>query len=252
MKIARIERNGSAVWGVVEGENLRLLADAPFEGLKYTGEGVPLRGARLLAPAAPSKVVCIGLNYRDHAAEMKEELPKEPLIFLKPPTAVIPPGEQIVYPPSSKRVDYESELAVVIGRKCKNVAPAQAREYVFGYTCANDVTARDLQKSDGQWTRGKGFDTFLPLGPFILTDVDPGDLKIEGRLNGEVKQSSSTAEMIFSAFELVSHISGIMTLLPGDVILTGTPPGVGPMKPGDEIEVAIEGIGALRNPLVVA
>ena len=251
MKIARIERNGSAVWGVVEGDKIRVLSNAPFEGFNYTGEEVPVKGARLLAPTAPSKAVCVGLNYRYHAAEMKEELPKQPLLFLKPPTAVISPGDDIVYPPASKRVDYESELAVVIGKKCKNVSPDQAEEYVFGCTCANDVTARDIQKSDGQWTRGKGFDTFLPLGPFIVTGLDSGNLKIEGRLNGEIKQSSSTAQMIFSVPQLVSFVSGVMTLLPGDVILTGTPAGVGPMKPGDEIEVAIEGIGALKNRLAL-
>ncbi len=198
------------------------------------------------------KLVCVGLNYRDHARELGMAIPAEPVIFLKPETALIGPEEPIVYPAMSRRVDYEAELAVVIGREARNVTAAEAGRYVAGYTCFNDVTARDLQQRDVQWTRAKSFDTFAPLGEEVVGGVDPGDLLVECYVNGERRQSSSTRNFIFPVPELVSFVSRIMTLHPGDVIATGTPPGVGPLRPGDVVEVVIEGVGRLRNPVVLA
>ena len=195
----------------------------------------------------PSKVIGVGRNYADHAKELGNELPTEPLIFLKPPSAVIGDGDEVVYPDQSSNLHHEAELAVVIGRECRNVAAAEAMEYVRGYTCANDVTARDLQNSDPQWTRGKGFDTFCPLGPRLVTGLDPGHLRVVMRVNGEVRQDGNTADMIFPVAALVSYISSVMTLLPDDVILTGTPAGVSPVQRGDLMEVEVEGIGILRN-----
>lgn len=213
--------------------------------------GVSLEIERLLAPVIPGKIVAVGLNYRDHAREMAYELPKEPILFMKPSTSVIGPGEAIRYPSQSSRVDYEAELAVVIGRTCRNVGAATARNFILGYTCLNDVTARDLQAKDGQWTRAKSFDTFAPLGPWIVTDLeDPHTLEITARLNGEARQSSNTANLIFNAFDLVEFVSHIMTLNPGDVIATGTPAGIGPMNPGDVVEIGIQGIGVLKNPVI--
>ncbi len=200
----------------------------------------------------PSKIVCVGLNYREHAVELKLKIPKEPVIFLKPSSSIIYNKDDIVYPPKVRRLDFEAELAVVIKKKTKNIKPKEAPAYILGYTCLNDVTARDLQKKDGQWTRSKSFDTFCPIGPVIETDLDPSDIKIESRLNGILRQSSSSADLIFPVYELVAYISGIMTLSPGDIISTGTPPGVGPMRPRDLIEVSIEGIGALNNKVVAA
>lgn len=251
-KFVRFQAADGERYGRLEGDRVVGLAADVFApgGTEPAGKEYHLRDVRLLAPCLPSKIVAVGLNYRDHAAELNLELPKHPLIFLKPPTSVIGPGDEIVYPEISQRVDYEAELAVVIGKKAKDVSPETARDYIFGYTCANDVTARDLQKGDGQWTRSKSFDTFLPLGPVIVTDVDPGNLRIRATLNGKVKQDSSTAQMVFPVEELVSFISRVMTLVPGDVIITGTPPGVGPMEPGDVLEVSIEGIGSLANRLV--
>lgn len=203
---------------------------------------------RFLAPVQPSKIIAVGLNYRDHAREMGLDLPGEPILFMKPSTAVIGPFEEIRYPSQSSRVDYEAELAVVIGTACRNIRASRAKDCILGYTCLNDVTARDLQAKDGQWTRAKSFDTFAPIGPWIATDIeDPHALSITARLNGEVKQSSNTSNLIFSVFELVEFISSVMTLKPGDVIATGTPSGVGPMLPGDEIAIEIEGIGVLSN-----
>ncbi|OPZ60416.1 MAG: Ureidoglycolate lyase [Deltaproteobacteria bacterium ADurb.Bin510] len=195
----------------------------------------------------PTKIVAVGLNYRDHAAEMKLDLPATPVIFMKPATTVIGPDEAIVYPEGVTRLDYEAELGVVIAKTCRKVSRAQAREFILGYTCVNDVTARDLQPLDGQWTRAKSYDTFCPLGPWIETVLDPTRLKIEAFLNGELRQCSNTANLIFDVFTLVEFISNIMTLNPGDVIATGTPAGIGPMQVGDEIEIAIEGLGRLRN-----
>lgn len=204
----------------------------------------------VLAPVVPSKIVCIGLNYKDHAAEQGKPLPAEPLIFLKPSTAIVDPGTPIEIPPGVGRVDYESELAVVIGRRATRVSEADALDHVFGLTCMNDVTARDLQKKDGRYTRAKGFDTFAPLGPCIATGLSPDALAVTGTLNGEVRQQSSTRELIFPVATLIAYISRIMTLLPGDIVSTGTPAGIGPLQPGDEIVVQVEGIGALRSPVI--
>jgi 2-keto-4-pentenoate hydratase/2-oxohepta-3-ene-1,7-dioic acid hydratase in catechol pathway len=195
----------------------------------------------------PTKIIAIGLNYLDHAKEFNMEIPEYPLIFMKPPTAVIGNGETIIYPPQTKELHYEGELGIVIGKKTRNVSVEDAKHYIAGYTCANDVTARDLQRLDGQWTRSKSFDTFCPLGPKIAKGIDPTNLAIITRVNGVVKQSSNTNQMIFNAFKLVSFISAIMTLMPGDIISTGTPPGVGELQIGDVVEVEIEGIGILRN-----
>jgi len=200
----------------------------------------------------PSKIVAVGRNYVEHAQETHSSVPEEPLIFLKPPTCVIGHLDAIVYPALSQRVDHEGELAVIIGRPCRHVDPAEARAYVLGYTCANDVTARDLQRKDGQWTRGKGFDTFLPLGPFISTDLDWTAAVVETRLNGQARQHAPVSDMVFKVDFLIVYVSQVMTLLPGDVILTGTPAGIGPMQPGDVVEVEIVGIGALRNHVVAA
>ncbi len=199
----------------------------------------------------PSKIICIGLNYSDHAKEMLMNIPKDyPIIFLKPPTTVIQSGESIIYPSQSVEVDYEGELAVIIKDKIKNIPTEEASRHIAGYTCANDVTARDLQRADGQWTRSKSFDTFCPLGPRIVSNIDPTNLEIRTRVNGETRQHSNTKKMIFNVYELVSFVSEIMTLLPGDVIVTGTPPGVGSIVPGDTVEIEIEGIGVLKNTLV--
>jgi 2-keto-4-pentenoate hydratase/2-oxohepta-3-ene-1,7-dioic acid hydratase in catechol pathway len=201
-----------------------------------------------LPPVVPSKVVAVGLNYRDHAIEVGLPIPEEPLLFIKPSTSVIAHGDEVVYPRfMTKRVDYEAELAVVIGRKCRGIEPGEAKEYILGYTCANDVTARDLQSKDGQWTRSKSFDTFCPLGPWIAAGIDPSDLEIKMIHNGKVVQHSRTSNFIFPVDVLVSHISRVMTLLPGDVIITGTPSGIGPVKKGDSMQVEIESIGVLEN-----
>ena len=231
--------NGEVFEGyfVIDGNKLN------FEGLEFA-----LNAVKFLPPIKPSKLVCVGVNYRDHAEEFGKELPEEPIIFLKPESAVIGDGDPIILPPQSQRVDYEGELAVVIAKKCKNVGYDNAEDYILGYTCFNDVTARDLQFKDGQWTRGKSFDTFAPIGPYVVPELNPENLKIETLLNGKVVQSSSTSNLAFNAFALVEFISSIMTLKRGDVIATGTPSGVGPLKDGDVVEVRIEGIGSLRNP----
>jgi len=204
-------------------------------------------GATLLAPVIPSKIVCVGRNYADHAKELGNEAPAEPILFLKPPSALLAPFGTIVRPPQSQRVDFEGELAVVIGREAKNVRQGAWRDFVRGFACANDVTARDLQKKDLQFTRGKSFDTFCPIGPCIDDEVDPADLRVTTRVNGEVRQDGRTSQMIFPVPFLLAFITSIMTLMPGDVILTGTPAGVGPLNAGETVEVAIEGIGVLRN-----
>ncbi|SNS77798.1 2-keto-4-pentenoate hydratase/2-oxohepta-3-ene-1,7-dioic acid hydratase (catechol pathway) [Streptosporangium subroseum] len=223
----------------------------PFGSIQLTGERYSLSQVRLVAPMLPSKVLAIGRNYADHAREMGGEVPDEPLVFLKPSTSVIGSGEAISYPTAlSQRVDYEGELAVVIGRLCREVPKERAHEVIFGYTCANDVTARDLQKKDVQFTRAKGFDTFCPLGPWIQTELDPSDLAITTSVNGEVKQSSRTSKLMHDIPALIAHVSAVMTLIPGDVILTGTPEGVGPLAIGDEVSVFIEGIGTLSNRVV--
>ena len=251
MKIVRFSHEESIRYGIVdEAELVVLEGDPMFAGFGTTGERVPLGEVSLLAPVIPrSKVVCVGKNYHDHAAEMGGEAPAEPLLFLKPNTSVVGPGDAIVRPPQSSRTDFEGELAVVIGRIAKNVPAASALDYVFGYTIGNDVTARDLQKSDGQWARAKGFDTFCPLGPAIETDFDPATATIQTRVNGDVKQSAPLTDMIHSVPDIIAYASAVFTLLPGDVILTGTPAGIGPFVAGDTVEVEISGLGVLRNPV---
>ncbi len=247
MKIARVQWQGQAFYAVLESGAVKRIAGLPYDRIQFTGESYAPEDVTLLAPAEPSKVVAVGLNYAKHAGEMKEELPENPKLFMKPSTAVLASGGAIVYPSASGRVDYEAELGVVIGKVCKDVTPEAAKDYIFGYTALNDVTARDLQKKDGQWTRGKGFDTFCPFGPYVDTDYDPRGKRVQSVLNGEVKQDGSTDEMIFNIDELVSFISGVMTLLPGDVIATGTPEGIGPMQRGDTIEIRVEGLETLTN-----
>lgn len=261
MRIARFSNQDKVGYGLVLGEGpvaadlvVAELAGHPFgsreEELKLTGGQFRLDDVRLLAPILPSKVICIGKNYADHARELGGEPPAEPIIFLKPSTSVIGPGDPILRPAAlSERVDYEGELAVVIGRVCRDVPAGRVGEVIFGYTCANDVTARDLQSRDGQWSRAKGFDTFCPLGPWIETGADPADLALTTWLNGEVRQDSRTSLLLHDVAALVVFVSQVMTLLPGDVLLTGTPAGVGPMAAGDEVSVTIEGIGTLRNPV---
>lgn len=253
MRIVRFGLQGRTAYGVLAGEQIEVLWAAPYDGglTNTTGEVVSLPEVTLLAPCEPSKIVALGLNYKDHAAETGFALPAEPLIFLKPSTAVIGPDEEIVYPEMSRRVDYEAELAVVIGKTARHVREADFRDCVLGYTCFNDVTARDLQSKDGQFTRSKSFDTFAALGPWIETEIpDPDNLTVEAFLNGERRQHGNTRDMVFGVATLVSFISRIMTLLPGDVIATGTPAGIGPMQRGDVVEVKVEGIGVLRNRLV--
>lgn len=247
MKIIRFRKGNSIHYGTVEGDLINELVRDPFTHYELTGKQYPLEEITMLSPCQPSKIVALGLNYRSHAEELKMKLPEDPMLFLKPSTAVIGPGEEIVYPLMSRRVDYEAELGVVIAKEAKNVSENEAGEYILGYTCFNDVTARDLQGKDTQFTRSKGFDTFAPMGPWIETEISPMDLKVEARLNGELKQSGNTADMVFPVFQLVSFISKVMTLLPGDLIATGTPSGIGPMQAGDVIEIAVEGIGTLRN-----
>jgi len=225
-----------------------ITGDPIYSGIQKTAATVPVSAVRLLAPVIPrSKVVCIGKNYADHAAEMGGAVPDEPIIFLKPNTSVIGPNDTIVWPEMSERIDHESELAIVIGRLCKDVPLERVSDVIFGYTIANDVTARDLQQKDGQWTRAKSFDTFCPLGPWIDTDFIPGTQKITATVNGEVKQSAALSDMIFKVPEIINFVSRVMTLLPGDIILTGTPAGIGPMIAGADATMAIEGLGELTN-----
>ena len=275
MRIARFAKGGDVAYGVV-GETrtdgagsqaaarpgLAVLAELrghPFGpgkgGVQFTGDTYPLAEVRLLAPVLPSKVVAVGGNYagsgRETGTEPAAAGAGEPVLFLKPSTAVVGHGDEIAYPVKlTQRVDYEGELAVIIGRLCREVPAAQAAEVIFGYTCANDVTARDLQARDGQWTRAKGFDTFCPLGPWIETDVDPADLELTTSVNGEVRQRARTSQLLYDVPALVEYVSTVMTLLPGDVLLTGTPPGVGPLEDGDEVSVTIENIGSLSNTVV--
>ncbi len=243
MKLARFQKNNTVYVGIVEGDELLPLPGAVFPK-KYA-----LNDVRLLAPCIPSKIVAVGLNYRDHAEELNLKVPDEPLLFMKPSTSVIGPGDPIVLPSLSSRVDYEAELAVIIGKTCRNVSRREARDYILGYTCLNDVTARDLQSKDGQWTRSKSFDTFCPIGPWIETEIDPYNLDISLFLSGKRKQSSNTSNLIFGCYELVEFVSSVMTLLPGDAIATGTTSGIGPMEAGDTVEVRIEKIGSLINPV---
>ena len=252
MKIARYEFDGQVRYGLVDPESgkIREIAGEPFERVEATGIVRRLDEVRLLSPVVPGKIVAVGLNYKDHAREMGKKIPEEPLLFLKASSAVNDPGGEIVYTPQSQRVDYEAELAVVIGRKAKNVTSKDAASHILGYTCINDVTARDLQVKDVQYTRAKGFDTFAPLGPWIATDFDPSAASVRCLVNGEVRQDGNTREMGASVGRLVEFISSVMTLFPGDVIATGTPPGVGPLRVGDVVTVEVGGIGALTNRVV--
>jgi 2-keto-4-pentenoate hydratase/2-oxohepta-3-ene-1,7-dioic acid hydratase in catechol pathway len=254
VRIARFTTGDDPVFGLVDGAGEKIAeitGDPLYTKIELTGATHQVVDVRLLAPVIPrSKVIGIGRNYADHAKEMGGEAPAEPMMFLIPNTAVVGPGEPVVIPPLTSEVHYEGELAVVIGRVCKDVEPQDVAKVVFGYTCANDVTARDLQRGDGQWARAKGMDTFCPLGPWIETDLDTGDLALVTRRDGEVVQDGTTADMVHDVAALVSHASKAFTLLPGDVILTGTPAGVGPVVAGQRVEVEIDGIGVLSNPFV--
>jgi 2-keto-4-pentenoate hydratase/2-oxohepta-3-ene-1,7-dioic acid hydratase in catechol pathway len=249
MRLVRFRHGDRIATGAVQpgSDTIQVIAGTFFEDPLPTGEEVPLDDVMLLSPVLPSKLVCVGKNFAAHAAEFGMEVPEEPLLFLKPSTAVIGPGDTIRLLPISRRVDYEGELAVVIGRLARNVRAEDASRFILGFTCANDVTLRDLQKADDQWARAKGFDGSCPLGPWIETSVDPTDVVVETRLNGDVVQHASTADLVFGVAELIEYITTFMTLLPGDVLLTGTPDGVGRLQPGDVVEVEVEGVGALRN-----
>ncbi len=250
MRIVRFRAGGKIRYGVLEGSHIVEYAGTPYGTFKKGRKKYPLRQAVLLAPVVPSKVVAVGLNYREHAEEMNLPIPAEPIIFLKPLSSLCGPDDPIICPAQAARVDYEAELAIVIKKRCRRVSAERAREHVLGYTCLNDVTARDLMARDGQWIRAKGFDSFCPVGPCIATDIDPNGVEVETYLNGERRQASNTKHLIFPVEDVLARISAVMTLLPGDVIATGTPGGVGPMQPGDKIEVRIEGIGSLVNPVI--
>jgi 2-keto-4-pentenoate hydratase/2-oxohepta-3-ene-1,7-dioic acid hydratase in catechol pathway len=252
MRLLRFRHGDRISTGAVQpgSDTVQVIAGTFFEDPLPTGEEIPIDDVMLLAPVLPSKLVCVGKNYAAHAAEFGMEVPEEPLLFLKPSTAVIGPGDQIRLLPISRRTDYEGELAVVIGRLARTVKAEDASRFILGFTCANDVTLRDLQRTDDQWARAKGFDGSCPLGPWIETSVDPTDAVVETRLNGDVVQHASTSDMVFGVAELIEYITAFMTLLPGDVLLTGTPEGVGRVQAGDVVEVEVEGVGALRTPVI--
>jgi len=254
MRIVRFIARGRAKYGLLAKNTISGFRGSPFSHFehpnspsKFDGSTYTLDKVRLLSPCLPSKIICLGLNYRSHIEEMKLPMPTTPLIFLKPSTAVIGPDDKIILPHGWKRIDYEGELGVVIGKKAKDIPEDEAKKYVLGYTCFNDVSDRHAQAADGQWTRAKGYDTFAPTGPWIETEANPDNLELETYLNGELRQSASTSDLIFGISRLVSFISSVMTLLPGDIIATGTPSGIGPMNPGDVVEIKIENIGTLRN-----
>jgi 2-keto-4-pentenoate hydratase/2-oxohepta-3-ene-1,7-dioic acid hydratase in catechol pathway len=250
VRIARFSLDGNVAFGVVEGDELDIIKGHPFAAFERSGKRVPLEAVRLLPPVLPNKVVAIGRNYAEHAREMGGEVPGVPVTFLKPTTSVVGPGDPVVYPSFSSELHHEAELAVVIGRMCRQVPRERAHEVILGYTCANDLTARDVQRAESQWARAKGFDSACPLGPWVETDVDPSDLAVQCTVNGEQRQLGRTSEMVRSVADLIVHITEAMTLLPQDVILTGTPAGVGPLHVGDEVAVTIEGIGTLTNKVV--
>lgn len=251
MRYYRIETGHGSAWAREEGDGLRLLSGDPWTGTTDAAETVSLKEARLLAPVQPSKVVAVGLNYKDHAAERNKPLPKEPLLFLKPSTAVIGPGAAIRRPSWAGRIDHEAEMGIVIGRAAKDLAsPEAGDQHILGAVCVNDVTARELQDKDVQFTRAKGFDTFCPAGPCLATGLDLQRLEIQCRVNGQLRQKSNTRELIFPPGYLVWFVSRVMTLLPGDMISTGTPSGIGPLQPGDVVEIELEGVGVLRNPVL--
>ncbi len=247
MKYVRYSSEECEYYGIVNGEKIHRITAAPYEDFTETGDIEAMEEVTLLTPVIPSKILCVGLNYRDHIEEMFDAVPTSPVIFTKPQSSLLPPGGTIVRPEISKRVDFEGELALVIGKKAYKVAQEDAEEYILGFTCANDVTARDLQPKDGQWTIAKGFDTFCPLGPVITDELDPENLAISSAVNGEIRQKSNTSNLLFTPSYLVSYLSNVMTLMPGDIILTGTPSGVGPLEKGDTVEITVEGIGTLKN-----
>jgi 2-keto-4-pentenoate hydratase/2-oxohepta-3-ene-1,7-dioic acid hydratase in catechol pathway len=261
VRIARYVVGGDVSFGVVQGPAtgdggddpadlvVAQMAGHPFAPAELTGTTHPLSAVRLLAPVLPSKVVCIGKNYADHAREMGGDAPADPVMFLKPSTSVVGPGDAVALPRDSTHVDHEAELAVVVGRLCRDVPRERALEVVLGYTCANDVTARDHQKTDGQWTRGKGHDTFCPLGPWVETELDPSDLRVRCEVDQVLRQDGCTRDLLHDVPSLIAWVSAVMTLLPGDVLLTGTPAGVGPLLPGETVQVQVEGVGTLTNPV---
>ena len=250
MKFVRIDREDGPRWGVVKGENVFTLERPPYDEICYDGGSVSLQDCRLLAPCEPSKIVLVGKNYYDHAVEMAEGIPDRPILFLKGPNAVNRPEGEVHAPDFVERLDYEGELAIVIGKRAKNLTAENARECILGFTCLNDVTARDVQKGDGQWTRGKAMDGFAPIGPWVTNETDGEDLRLETRLNGVTVQSSRTSLFMTGIVDMLVFITASMTLEPGDVVATGTPAGVGPMRPGDVVEVEIENVGVLRNHIV--
>ncbi len=250
MRIARFSIDGTVGFGVVEEDQLDIIRGHPFAGVERSGRRVPLDKVRLLPPVLPSKVVAVGRNYAEHARELGNAVPEAPITFFKPSTSVIGPGDPIAYPSFTSDIHHEAELAVVIGRLCREVPADRAHEVILGYTCANDLTARDVQQRESQWARAKGFDGSCPLGPWVETELDPSDLTLMCTVNGEQRQLGRTSEMVRSIAELIVHITASMTLLPQDVILTGTPAGVGPLHVGDEVAVTIEGIGTLTNKVV--
>ncbi len=249
MKITRVSYQNKEYWAKIEEESIILLKGSPFDSIIPFKE-IFLADVELLIPTSPQKIVLVGLNYRDHAKELDMEIPDEPIIFLKPPSSLIKDGDGIIYPSSVKRLDYEAELAVVIKREAKNIKESEVDDYILGYSCLNDVTARDLQKKDVQWSRAKSFDSFAPFGPWIETDLELEDLRVKSYLNSELKQDASISNFIFSIPELLVFISSIMTLEPGDIVSTGTPSGVGSMEVGDEVSIEIDGIGVLSNTVL--
>jgi 2-keto-4-pentenoate hydratase/2-oxohepta-3-ene-1,7-dioic acid hydratase in catechol pathway len=251
MRLVRFREHPDAwpAWGWVSEDRVGLIAGSPFSDFRRDSADRPLSSVQLLAPLVPGKIICVGRNYAAHAAEHDADIPALPLLFSKPPSAVIGPGDPILLPPQSRRVEHEAELAVVIGQRARWISPEEASGCILGYTTANDVTARDLQNTDGQWTRAKGFDSFCPLGPWIDTHLDPSDVLVTCHVNGQLRQMASTRDMVFPVPQLVAYISSIMTLEPGDLLLTGTPSGVGPLAHGDEVQVEIEGLGTLTNPV---
>ncbi|MFH1460011.1 MAG: fumarylacetoacetate hydrolase family protein [Candidatus Omnitrophota bacterium] len=247
MKLVKFLFRKQIKWGILKKDRLQVLQNCPYTNIVKTSQLIYLNKVKLLAPADPSKIILVGLNYKDHAQELKMKVPQEPIIFLKPPTTLLNPNENIIYPKEVKQLDFEAELAIVIKSKARNIAQNKTKNSILGFTCLNDVTARDIQKKDGQWTRAKSFDSFCPVGPWLETDLNPDKLKINTYLNGKIKQDSHTGNFIFPVSYLVSFVSKIMTLNPGDIISTGTPAGIGPMKPGDKIQIEIENIGILTN-----
>ncbi len=248
VKLGRFkDQAGSINWGIVSEDKVEIITPSPFNGYRSTGEKISLQEVELIPPVNPGKIICVGLNYRDHAREIEMDIPRTPLIFLKAPSSVTGPDTEIIKPNECVQMDFEGELAAIVGKPVKKISSREASDCLLGYTCFNDVTARDIQRKESQWSRAKSYDTFSPLGPFIVSDIDPGSLGVRLFLNGHIKQNSNTRNMIFSVDEIVSFISKIMTLYPGDVIATGTPPGVGPMEPGDRVKIEIEKIGNLEN-----